>query len=717
MIPAGADADGGGEECRTTQNAATGEYLLECQGTTVSLGRCGLGFAGSVFLGPDTHSAMESFPSVDRRMNSRNIASFLDNGCSRVLGTVVVTSGATAEHRALLSELEYAESVHFIEPLAGVAMPKLRAAHLYLGEYAELWSSSLAPALTRGGVTISGGERDGPLVLGALQEGVIEVTDVEGLTHLRAPLLRTGSVVASRAPDLEVVDLSALVNSERVFLSELESVEQLSVRALASAGSLELGGLDSLEVLEFPALEVVAGAFELSMIGDVTALTFPELNQIGSALRVSRSEALESMVFSKLSGADGVELRELAELRTVDFATLERVSYFEGFDLPELLEVRAPSLRALDARIGLVDSGYEGEGLSVDLRALERVASLDIDERRLRSLDLSSLTTIDAGDLTIVEGRYLREVIAPVLHEVAVYINVPADGPNVGPLVLDFSSHRFEESITGGMDGAPDYFVHVQNARPLELKMDDAVFTGSMEVDASDLSGIFSVGPGYRGSLVLRNVETGDFVDLTRASGLRFLFLDKVGVPLSPVFGDFSEAVFEELRIFGTALDHLFFGLADGARLEVKDGSATGDLVLTNAPAGELWVEIIGNSVTGVDDQMYFDRVDLSGMTRAHLDILLFHTDVLRLDTLTSVFDDTQIILSVASEVNLSSLMTGVLYLSVHGIEVGGLTLPTGPLPGSLQGILYATWPGIPCPTATFSVWPSFDYITNTQCI
>ena len=359
------------------------------------------------------------------------------------------------------------------------------------------------------------------------------------------------------------------------------------------------GGLDSLDVLEFPALEVVAGAFELSMIGDVTALTFPELNQIGSALRVSRSEALESMVFSKLSGADGVELRELAELRTVDFATLERVSYFEGFDLPELLEVRAPSLRALDARIGLVDSGYEGEGLSVDLRALERVASLDIDERRLRSLDLSSLTTIDAGDLTIVEGRYLREVIAPVLHEVAVYINVPADGPNVGPLVLDFSSHRFEESITGGMDGAPDYFVHVQNARPLELKMDDAVFTGSMEVDASDLSGIFSVGPGYRGSLVLRNVETGDFVDLTRASGLRFLFLDKVGVPLSPVFGDFSEAVFEELRIFGTALDHLFFGLADGARLEVKDGSATGDLVLTNAPAGELWVEIIGNSVTG----------------------------------------------------------------------------------------------------------------------
>lgn len=92
VIPAGADADGGGEECRTTQNAATGEYLLECQGTTVSLGRCGLGFAGSVFLGPDTHSAMESFPSVDRRMNSRNIASFLDNGCSRVLGTVVVTS-------------------------------------------------------------------------------------------------------------------------------------------------------------------------------------------------------------------------------------------------------------------------------------------------------------------------------------------------------------------------------------------------------------------------------------------------------------------------------------------------------------------------------------------------------------------------------------------------------------------------------------------------
>lgn len=241
MIPAGADADGGGEECRTTQNAATGEYLLECQGTTVSLGRCGLGFAGSVFLGPDTHSAMESFPSVDRRMNSRNIASFLDNGCSRVLGTVVVTSGATAEHRALLSELEYAESVHFIEPLAGVAMPKLRAAHLYLGEYAELWSSSLAPALTRGGVTISGGELDGPLVLGALQEGVIEVADVEGLTHLRAPLLRTGSVVVSRAPDLEVVDLSALVNSERVFLSELESVEQLSFRALAWAGSLELG--------------------------------------------------------------------------------------------------------------------------------------------------------------------------------------------------------------------------------------------------------------------------------------------------------------------------------------------------------------------------------------------------------------------------------------------------------------------------------------------
>ena len=174
-------------------------------------------------------------------MNSRNIASFLDNGCSRVLGTVVVTSGATAEHRALLSELEYAESVHFIEPLAGVAMPKLRAAHLYLGEYAELWSSSLAPALTRGGVTISGGELDGPLVIGALQEGVIEVADVEGLTHLRAPLLRTGSVVVSRAPDLEVVDLSALVNSERVFLSELESVEQLSFRALAWAGSLELG--------------------------------------------------------------------------------------------------------------------------------------------------------------------------------------------------------------------------------------------------------------------------------------------------------------------------------------------------------------------------------------------------------------------------------------------------------------------------------------------
>lgn len=690
LIPAGADAAGGGDECRSTQNATTGEYLLECQGTTVSLGRCGLGFNGSIFVGAPDHPELQSLLEIDRRMNARNLATFLEDGCTRILGTLYIAEGSAAELAELTGTLEHAQTIRFVDAVPGVAMPNLRAAALDLGNFGQVWSPALAPKLSTGGVRITGGTLSGDVELLAFQQGVVSLEELPQVQRVLVPSMREGRVSLVGMPNLQQVDFSSL-----------ESAREFRVAPGNSLGALSLPALESVDYLE------------LDGVGFMTSLELPRLVEVGSAAFVSGPHGLRDQSFPRLQRAGILSFSDAEDLRTVDFPELRVVQTLSFGSAPNLSRVGAPLLEHVEGGFIVNTSGQEDAGVDLSLPRLLSAGSFTFDGTNLRAFEAPVLNAVASGAIVIEGVTNLVRVTLPMLQEVG--LKVHSVSASLSPLVVDLSTVSFTRHSASAVDVEPDFLLRSDGVQPLSVNLEHAEIDGAVAIQAQILGESLRIGQRFSGSLHLEGFSNGSAIDLSNAILLRYLNVVQVGSVNSRWIGRVGSTALDHIRVSGSFLEGLSLYLVNEGTLQIINGNAIDELEIQTAPQTTASI-FVDSDVTGTTQgDVRFSAIRAPNLTRGIVDINVPATRIL--DFAAFVSGDVRMFLFDAEAINFGSFVTGTLDLTTFKMPLANFVYPTAPPVGSLTGIVRANWVASFCSSALIAVWPNVDSVTQTSCM
>lgn len=682
VIPAGEDSLAeGGDECAAERDASTGEYFLRCKDTTVSLGLCGLGHEGSLFLGPDSHAQLPDLNDVDRRMNSRSIQSFTERECTRVMGTLYVSASAE-DYRDFLDTVEFAERVVFVDDVDGVSLPELRAAAIEVSDVSNFATMDL-PRWTVGGLRATSGEYEGTLSLGALQKGDVTLESIVGLVRIEAPALKSGSVRMSWLDDLESVDFPVLESVEMLEVWSNGQLQTFSMPALKSAESIQMMQNFGLENAQFPLLESANVRFHVTDHAALTTLEIPSLAYVGDLL-FSLTEELSSLVAPSLTTAGALSVEATPALTRIEFPVLEEVGFdfqIGGTLLPGTVELRMDALRSVNRLQILV-----GEFSVLSFAALESVGQ---------------------GTVSVAIGSETSEVRFPKLRNTELVVESRGTGP-FADLVIDVSDFSFEGTSEDPIWDSALRLTSYDEVRPLTLLADRLSFDGWTIIEGFELQTMLRPTSGFRGRLELGGTTDVTKFDFSAAATLRELKIAGMGTQTAPLILDIVVPDGRSIEIQGGYVENPVVRAGVETRINFSSSEAVGTLtvlLLDPDQEGPTMVSYWGHTMTE------FDTVDVSTIRKGMIEVNATNVQVVD----ARLMEDDGVYINVINleTLNVESFRRGNFYVTTSGLTGGGLIMFPDGAWGEMGGVVTLNDWTDPCPPEK----SRFPYITFVGCI
>lgn len=529
VIPAGAPGGGGpADECETHENPETGEVLLTCQGSTVSLGYCGFGYNGDLYVGDATSPNAIVPPTIDRRTNAQELERFVDRGCTRALGTIVLGPDAGA-YTEFLGQLEFATDLQVQGDGDAVSLPVLEFAAISV-EDVSYFDRLSRPVHRFGGVEFHGGTYEGTvLTVDHLEDGVVGVNTVEGDFSVSVPALKRGSLLVrwsngangidaplltdadaiemSGLPLLGSVDFPELTRVRSIYSYDTPRLTELTLPKLVS-GSVSVSNAPLLVTLDLPIWE--NGGLYLAYLSSMTDFAAPGLKRV-SSLRVASASELLSLAFPMLTDASWISLDSLTALESLDFT----------------------KLRSVVSDFYIAATGSAGAGLGVELNALQRAKRLVFTEGNIAVINIVSLRSVPEGVWIQRVGELVR-VGSPNLTNTPFFFDGVAGMTEL--VSIDLSSFNYQHGVPSYGDGeiirGGDPLYINGGGASLDLDLDEASCTGVVHLENFENIRRMVFGSGFTGDLLLKDVTEGVFAaaqfDLSAATRLRGLHLENV---------------------------------------------------------------------------------------------------------------------------------------------------------------------------------------------